>query len=373
LPHPTFDAILLTILYIQTTLIVLSQKGNAMTEPLHIALWGCGTMGNSLARALVATGEARLAAVHDLLPKAASGLAGTFGARVVESAEALLSMPRLDGVIIALPPYLHVPAAVQAAEAGVDIFLEKPMSTNASGCRRILAAAQAHGVKLMVGQVLRYYEPYRSILRWRAEGRFGTVFAASIWRMTNGKRWATPGTSGTSPGSPGTWRASREKSGGYILEIGAHELDMLRCLLGRPETVYATLLKVLPYEHEMEDHIAVHVRFAGGGAAVYEGGGGSAVGRYGFRLYMEGATLASDAAFDPQALQVHDTDGQLLGSLRSEFTAEHPVEAELRGWMAALRDEAPIPISGEEGLATVALADAAYLSAENRDVVRYET
>jgi len=337
-----------------------------MTEPLHIALWGCGTMGRSLARALVATGEARLAAVHDLLPEAASGLADRFGARVVESAEALLSTPRLDGVIIAVPPYLHAPAAVQAAEAGVDIFLEKPMSTHVAGCRRILAAAQAYGVKLMVGQVLRYYEPYRSILRWRAEGRFGDVFAASIWRMTNGKRWAAPG-------STGTWRASREKSGGYILEVGAHELDMLRCLLGRPETVYATLLKFLPYEHEMEDHIAVHVRFAGGGAAVYEGGGGSAVGRYGFRLYMEGATLASDAAFDPQALQVHDTDGRLLEALRSEFTTEHPVEAELRGWMAALRDEAPIPISGEEGLATVALADAAYLSAENGGVVRYET
>jgi predicted dehydrogenase len=264
-------------------------------------------------------------------------------------------------VIIALPPYLHVPAAVQAAQAAVDIFLEKPMSTDAAGCRRILEAAQAHGVKLMVGQVLRYYEPYRSILRWQAEGRFGAVFAASIWRMTNGKRWE----------ASGTWRASREKSGGYILEVGAHELDMLRCLLGRPETVYATLLKVLPYAHEMEDHIAVHVRFAGGGAALYEGGGGSAVGRYGFRLYMEGATLASDAAFDPQALQVHDTDGQLLEALGSEFTAEHPVQAELRGWLAALRDEAPIPVPGEEGLATVALADAAYLSAETGEVVPY--
>ena len=51
---------------------------------------------------------------------------------------------------------------------------------------------------------------------------------------------------------------------------------------------------------------------------------------------------------------------------------EHPVQAELRGWMAALRDEAPIPIPGEEGLATVALAEAAYRSAETGQVVHYQ-
>jgi predicted dehydrogenase len=129
---------------------------------------------------------------------------------------------------------------------------------------------------------------------------------------------------------------------------------------------------VLPYEHEMEDHIAVHVQFAQGGSALYEGGGGSAVGRYGFRLYMEEATLFSEAAFDPQALQVHDMEGQRLESLGAEFSTEHPVQAELRGWMAALRDEAPVPIPGEEGLATVAVAEAAYRSAESGEIVRYE-
>jgi predicted dehydrogenase len=321
-------------------------------------------MGRSLAQALVETGEARLAVVHDLIPEAASKVACEYGTRVAGSAGEMLATRSLDGVLIAVPPYLHIPAAIQAAQAGIDIFLEKPMSTHVAGCRQILDAARQHGVKLMVGQVLRYYEPYRSILRWRADGRFGDVFAASIWRMTNGQRWSRPG-------APATWRASRAKSGGYILEVGAHELDMLRCLMGQPETVYATLQKVLPYEHEMEDHIAVHVGFAPGGTAVYEGGGGSMVSRYGFRLYMGSATLISDSAFDPTALQVYDRDGQIIESLDSEFTTEHPVQTELRGWLAALRGEAPIPIPGEEGLATVALAEAAYQSAESDKIVRY--
>ena len=334
-----------------------------MPKPLHVALWGCGNMGNSLAEALVATGEAELSVVHDLSVEAASTISKRYAAQIAPSAKALLAHPGLDGVIVALPPYLHATAVCQAAEAGLDVFCEKPMAPRVAGCRKMLAAVERTGIKLMIGQVLRYYEPYRTIQRWAAEGRFGKLYSASIWRVVNGARWAA---------TPGYWRANRAQSGGYLLEVGAHELDMLRCLMGRPATVYATQQKVLPYAHEMEDHILVQVRFSEGGSAVYEGGGGSSVSRYGFRFYFEGATLISESAFDAKALQIYDREGNELAALRDEFTSAHPVQEELRAWMAALRDEAPIAIPGEEGLATVALAQAAYTSAETGQIVSYD-
>jgi len=318
-------------------------------------------MGNSLAQALVATGEAKLSIVHDLIPEAASAFSERYEAQIAPSAEALLANSELDGVIVALPPYLHAMAVCQAAQARVDVFCEKPMAPRVPGCREMLSAVERTGIKLMIGHVLRYYEPYRSIRRWTAERRFGKLYSASIWRVVNGARWATV---------PGYWRANRAQSGGYLLEVGAHELDMLRCLMGQPETVYATEQKVLPYAHEMEDHILVQVRFAEGGSAVYEGGGGSNVSRYGFRFYFESATLISESAFDANALQIYDREGNELAELRDEFMTDHPVQAELRDWLAALRDESPIPIPGEEGLATVALAEAAYTSAETGQLVR---
>jgi predicted dehydrogenase len=320
-------------------------------------------MGNSLAQALVATGEAELTLVHDLSPQAASAFSERYEAQSAPSAEALLAHPGLDGVIVALPPYLHAMGVTQAAEAGLAVFCEKPMAPSVAGCREMLAAVERTGIKLMIGQVLRYYEPYRTIRRWAAQGRFGKLCSASIWRVVNGARWAD---------RPGNWRANREQSGGYLLEIGAHELDMLRCLMGRPATVYATEHKVLPYAHEMEDHVFVQIRFVEGGSAVYEGGGGSSVSRYGFRFYFEGATLISESAFSRDALQIYDREGNELDALCDDFTSEHPVQAELRAWLAALRDEAPIPIPGEEGLATVALAQAAYTSAETGQVVPYD-
>lgn len=332
-----------------------------MAATMNVGLWGCGGMGRSLAQALAAAGEARLAVVYDLNPNATPELAAAHGAQVADSAEALLAYPGLDGVIIALPPDLHAPAAIQAAAAGVDIFLEKPMSVNVAGCRQILQAVQRCGVKLMIGHVLRYYEPYRAIRRWLAEGRFGRLNAAVIWRVIDGRHI-----------DAAHWRASQARSGGYLFEVGIHELDMQRCLLGRPQTVSAVAQKTCAQGGEWSDFIAVQVRFGDGGAATYEGGVGSYVGRYGFRLYFDEATLLSDAAFDRSALRVYGPGGQEIETAAAEFSSEHPVEAELRAWLAALRDEAPVAIPGEEGMASVALAQTAYRAAESRQTERYE-
>ncbi|MBN1582359.1 MAG: Gfo/Idh/MocA family oxidoreductase [Anaerolineae bacterium] len=336
---------------------------------MHIGLIGCGNMGNSLARALVATGEAQLSFVYDVRPDAAAAFAEQYEAKATSSVEALLACPGLDGVIVAAPPDLHAPLVIQAAEAGVDVFCEKPMALNVAGCEAMLAAAEQHRIKLMIGHVLRYYEPYRSIRRWQADGRFGQLYAASIWRVTDSVHRQ----------AAGNWRASLARSGGYLFEVSAHELDMLRCLMGRPESVYAVSQKMssggecaTSPKGEWADYLSLQIRFAKGGVAAYEGGAGSYARRYGFRFYFEQATLASDEAFDRHALQVYGADGEVIAIPEDVFSPVHPVEAELSDWLAALRDEAPVAIPGEEGLATVALVVAAYRSAEMGQIVVYE-
>ncbi len=62
-----------------------------------------------------------------------------------------------------------------------------------------------------------------------------------------------------------------------------------------------------------------------------------------------------------------------MEAAKSEFCAENPVQEELRDWLAALRGERAVPIPGEEGLANVALVEAAYRSARSRQIVTYDT
>lgn len=332
-----------------------------MSAKLSIGLWGCGNMGNSLARALTHTAQARVAIAYDLLPEATAKIADLYGSETASSAEELLSFPGLAGVIVALPSYVHASATIQAARAGVSVFCEKPMALTVPDCQAMIDAASQNKVKLQIGQVLRYYEPYRSILRWAGEKRYGEVFGASIWRVMDGRRWAVEG----------YWRASRAKCGGVLYEVGAHEMDMLRCLLGRPQTVFARLQKRLPRQHEINDLISVEVDFPQG-QGTYESGGGAYVGRYGFRIYAEQATFVSRAAFDRTALEVHTAEGQI--ELPPEtFVDSSPVADELADWIAAIREECPVRIPGEEGLATVALIQAAYRSADSGQLVPYTT
>ena len=93
-------------------------------------------MGGLLAKALASIRGARLAVAYDVLSEAAVTVATRYGARAVDSAEALLSYPALDGVIIAIPSYLHARAVTRAAHAGLDIFVEsqwRSMSLTAFG------------------------------------------------------------------------------------------------------------------------------------------------------------------------------------------------------------------------------------------------
>ena len=295
-----------------------------MEHRLRVGLWGCGNMGRELARALVGTGEATLGVVYDVQAEAAETLAQEYGAQLARTEEELLAYSGLDGVIVAVPTYLHAPAATRAAAAGLGIFLEKPMSLTRTGCEEILAATRRQGVPLMVGHVLRYYEPYRMIQRWQREGRYGRFFGASIWRMIDGRRIKER-----------HWRALRSQSGGFLYEVGIHELDMLRCLFGAPRSVRALLRKELPMATEWVDLVSVQLDFGGDSIATYEGGAGSHVGRYGFRLYAEGATLISDAAFDRTALHVYGPGGDEIPVPDETYSDEDPVEAELRGWLAA--------------------------------------
>ena len=93
-------------------------------------------MGRSLARALVATDRADLAAAYDVPPGAAQDLIAQYGGAVVASGTELLSQQGLDGVIVALPPFFHADAVIRAAEAGLGVFVEKPMALNSDDCRR---------------------------------------------------------------------------------------------------------------------------------------------------------------------------------------------------------------------------------------------
>ena len=197
-----------------------------MAKDIAVGVVGCGGMGTGLASAVDASPLGRLVSYYDANPAQSAALVEKFGGRACASLEELLADNELQAVVVATPPHLHESCVVSAARAGKHAFVEKPMALGVAACDHMVDAAREAGVTLMVGQVLRYYEPFHSILRWSREGKFGRPFHACIQRVSGG--WF----------ARGTWRNSLATVGGTLYEVGAHELDFMRCLLGEASQVY---------------------------------------------------------------------------------------------------------------------------------------
>ena len=328
-----------------------------MVEPLRVGLVGCGGMGKALVGSVAESGVGRPCAFCDVVVERRDALAEQYEGRAFESLEALLADEGLDAVVVATLPSMHEEHAIAALRAGRHVLVEKPMALSVAGCERMIEAAREAGVTLMVGQVLRYIEPWHSILRWNREGRFGRPFHACMQRIGSGGVF-----------SAGTWRSSAATCGGYLFEISAHELDFMRCLMGRPAEVYAVRQKVRKTNHDIEDVISLLVRFESGATAHYDGGTAWGRGKNEFYLCFENATLVNTKGSDPSQLVAIAAEGEREIPLEG-FATQSGVTRQVRGWLEALRDGTKVPVPGEEGRETVRLAESAYRSAaEGRPV-----
>jgi predicted dehydrogenase len=120
-------------------------------------LIGSGMMGRTYAAAI--TRQARNARVVAVAGgRRAPALAAEWNVPAEPAVEALLARPDVDVVVIATPHTTHLPLALQAAEAGKHVYLEKPMVLDTTECDRIIEACRRAGVLLTVASQSRYNE-----------------------------------------------------------------------------------------------------------------------------------------------------------------------------------------------------------------------
>ena len=93
----------------------------------------------------------------------------------------------VSAIVIATPAATHYKLALAALKAGKDVFIEKPMTLNASEAREIAAYADALGQILMAGHLLLYQPAISWIRNYLASGRAGRVRHISTYRLNLGK------------------------------------------------------------------------------------------------------------------------------------------------------------------------------------------
>jgi predicted dehydrogenase len=216
---------------------------------------GCGSIGRRHLRNLRALGQTDLL-VYRSRPVGVAEIEREFGARSFFSLEDALAQ-RPDAVLIANPTSLHVPAALQAAEAGHHLFIEKPVSHTLDGTGRLLALVEQRGLTAMVGYNLRFHPALHTLQEMVARGEIGDVLSVRAWAGQYLPDWH--------PGEdyrPG-YVARADLGGGVILTL-SHELDTLRWLLGDVDEVTAVVAQPSRLEMSTESVAEITLAFQGG-------------------------------------------------------------------------------------------------------------
>jgi myo-inositol 2-dehydrogenase/D-chiro-inositol 1-dehydrogenase/scyllo-inositol 2-dehydrogenase (NAD+) len=226
-------------------------------KDLRFGLIGAGRAGAVHARNIRAhTPDAEVVAVVDGVSAQAEALAAEVGGVAYGSLADALAAGSLDAVAIATPTHTHRELAVEAFEAGLHVFCEKPMALSAAECDEMIAAAERADRVLQIGFVRRFQPEFTEAKARIEEGEVGDV--TLVKSLTRG------------PGLPPAWAHDLTLSNGMLAEVNSHCFDSVRWFAGAEiARVYAEVANRKGADagitvEDFYDNAVVSLRFANG-------------------------------------------------------------------------------------------------------------
>ena len=279
---------------------------------VRIGLVGLGMMGRMHLEAYGGIDSVELAAVCDVDASRMEQFAP--GARHFDDFSKLLDEGQVDAVDLCIPTDLHADFAVQALEAGRDVFCEKPIARTADVGMRMCQVAERAGRRLMVGHVLRFWPEYVAIGEMITSGRFGRVKSAFFRRISGFPEWDET-----------NWYCRAERSGSAALDLHIHDVDLVQWYFGVPAAVGACGV--------VEDdggvsRIFTRYEFENGPAVAAEGS------------WLPGAVpfvMSATVAFETATVEYNSSMARTLTIYPNGGEPEHPAVAGEDGYRRELR------------------------------------
>ncbi|TLZ89985.1 MAG: hypothetical protein E6K00_00180 [Methanobacteriota archaeon] len=208
--------------------------------PMRVGVIGVGSMGQNHVR--VYSEIAEIVGIADPDVKAGGIVSNRFNVSYFTSAADLLR-EELDAVSVCVPTEHHAKVALDVIQAGIPLLVEKPLAATAEEASKVVDAAKSAGVTLAVGHIERHNPAIAAVKRHLQEGQYGDLVTATARRVSS---------------FPG-----RVRDIGVVMDLGVHEIDVLRFLVGAPvESVFALGGRKL--HGNFEDHANVLLRFHNG-------------------------------------------------------------------------------------------------------------
>lgn len=322
---------------------------------IGIAVLGAGRIGSIHAHNVAANSNARLLVVADPVAAAAQGLAGPLEADAITDCMAAIDRDDVSAVVVATPTHTHIGLMLHAVRQGKAVLCEKPIDLDVEKSSAAVAEVQAANGKVMLAFNRRFEATFAAMKSAILAGDIGEVRQIVI----------TSRDPGLAP------EEYLRTSGGIFRDMTIHDLDMARWLLGEePVRIWASGSRLidgaLMQRHGDYDTAMVVMQTVSGKQCHINNCRHSV---YGYdqrvEVFGSGGMLLQDN-LRPTTLRRwngRSTDARepLLNFFLERY--QQAYKAELDAFIAALAGNSPMPITVQDGLKALQLAESALESA----------
>lgn len=349
---------------------------NKTQRPLRLAFIGTGLVAGLQIDSLKLVPDIEVTALCDIDPKALAKTAEKTGlpaSACYTDHKKMLKHAEYDAVSVCTPNGAHLACSVAASKAGAHVLVEKPMALNAGECRKMMAAADDAGKKLVVGFQFRYDPKTQYLRRQVEEGVLGDIVFGRVQAL---RRRGIP--------NWGVFGRKELQGGGPLIDIGVHILEMAHYTMGSPKPVAAsgmtstylgnrkeatqTVCKWPGWDYKrytVEDLAVGHIRFENGAVIHLEASfaGHFEKDAWDFQLMGTRGGCRWDKAqvfTDRHGYQVDESPGYLpdMDMFTTGFSAK------LAQFADHCLNDTPAMVPAEHGLMVQQMLDGVYRSAE---------
>ena len=328
---------------------------NEKRMPVRFGLLGAGRIGKVHAKTINDNPSGTLVAVTDAVPAAAESIERQYGCQT-RSIEAIESATDIDAVIICTPTDTHADLIERFSRAGKAVFCEKPIDLDIDRVKACLKVVEETNAKLMVGFNRRFDPHFMAVRKAIDDGQIGDVEMVTI--------------TSRDPGLPPIEYIKR--SGGIFRDMTIHDFDMARFLLGEePISVNATAAVLVDKsvgEAGDYDSASVLLQTKSGRQAMISNSRRAVYG-YDQRIEVHGSKgMVSAENLRPVSIELANSLGYTRPPIHDFFMTRYAqaYANELASLIVAIEKGSAISPSGADGLAALALADAALKSVKEK-------
>jgi scyllo-inositol 2-dehydrogenase (NADP+) len=299
--------------------------------------------------------------------------------RTCRTLQELLADPATELVIVNTPNYTHYDYTKQALQAGKHVILEKPFTITEQQGLELIDLAKQTGKKLSSYQSRRFDSDFRTVRRIVESGVLGKIVEAEIHydRFTP---TLSPKVHKETPG-PGT---------GLLYDLGAHLIDQALQLFGDPEAVFADLFTIRD-NSKVDDYMEILLYYPGLRVRLKSSylvreplPAYSVFGHKGTFIKTRGDVqekhllageppIGDDWGVEPvseQGLLHAEIDGKVI---RERVPTEKGSYMDyFNGMYEAIRNNAPLPVTAEQGVRIIRVIEKAYQSRAEKQIVPFK-